>query len=222
MIIPALNEEQAIGTVLRSLPGFVDRVIVSDNSSTDRTPEIVTNEGAELVHEPHRGYGAACLRAIRELDDGTDIIVFMDGDFSDFPEETSLLLDPIVFGESEVVIGSRMLRPESRRALTSVARFGNWLSTSLIGLFWGYRFTDLGPFRAVSFAALKKMELSDRDFGWTVELQIKAAKLGLNAIEVPVSYRPRIGQSKISGTIAGSIRAGSKILYLIFRELVRR
>ncbi|UCE24512.1 MAG: glycosyltransferase family 2 protein [Candidatus Zixiibacteriota bacterium] len=222
VIIPALNEEQSISRVLQALPSYLDRVIVADNGSTDSTASLARQAGAEVISEPQRGYGAACLRAIAELDEATDIIVFLDGDYSDYPEETILLIDQIVFGGHEVVIGSRMIKDDARRHLTPAARFGNWLSTWLIRLFWRYRFTDLGPFRAVTYQALQRLNMQDRDFGWTVELQIKAAKLGLDATEVAVSYRPRIGRSKISGTVTGSVKAGLKILYLIFRELGRR
>ena len=222
VIIPALNEESSIGTVLADLPGYVDQVIVADNGSSDRTAEKAREAGAHVVYEPERGYGAACLRALTELDSSTDIVVFLDADYSDYPSEMMLLLDPITRQNYEIVIGSRMATGESRSALTPVARFGNWLSTGLIRLFWGYRFTDLGPFRAADFEAFRRLDMRDRNFGWTVELQIKAAKLGLRATEVPVSYRKRIGQSKISGTISGSVKAGAKILYLIFRELIRK
>lgn len=222
VIIPVLNEEQALGQVLGSIPNFVDRIIVCDNGSTDGSVKIAEENGAEVVHERNRGYGAACLKGISQLSDSTDIIVFLDGDYSDYPEEMNRLLDPIVNDGYEAVIGSRMIETDSRTSLAPIARFGNWLSTSLIRLFWGYCFTDLGPFRAITFSSYKKLEMADKDFGWTVELQIKAAKLKLKTTEVGVSYRERIGQSKISGTISGSFKAGCKILYLIFRELVRR
>lgn len=222
VIIPALNEEASLGRVLADIPEYVDRVVVGDNGSTDRTAEIARAGGAEVVHEPERGYGAACLRAIAELDGRTDIIVFLDGDYSDFPQQMNRLLDPMVSDGCEVVIGSRMQKADSRRILTPVARFGNWLSTSLIRLFWGCRFTDLGPFRAVTREAYQKLNMSDRNFGWTVELQIKAARMHMNVREVPVSYRARIGRSKVSGTVRGSVAAGVKILWLIFRELAYR
>jgi glycosyltransferase involved in cell wall biosynthesis len=222
VVIPALNEEAAISKVLADLPGYVDRVVVADNGSSDKTAERAREAGAQVVYESERGYGAACLRALSELDSDTDIVVFLDADYSDHPSEMMLLLDPITRQKYEVVIGSRMTSDESRAALTTVARFGNWLSTRLIRMFWGYRFTDLGPFRAADFAVFRRLDMRDRNFGWTVELQIKAAKLGLRATEVPVSYRKRIGESKISGTISGSVKAGAKILYLIFRELIRK
>jgi glycosyltransferase involved in cell wall biosynthesis len=219
VIIPVLNEEESIGKVIAEIPDFVDRIVVCDNGSIDNTPNQIKQSKAELVFENERGYGAACLKALLILDERTDIIVFIDGDYSDYPEEMNLLLDPIIDDNYEVVIGSRMIKPEAKKILTPVARFGNWLSTFLIKIFWGYRFTDLGPFRAIKYDSFKKLKMVDRNFGWTVELQIKAAKMKMNAIEVPVSYRARLGKSKISGTLVGSCKAGSKILYLIFREL---
>lgn len=221
-IIPALNEEEAITLVIADLPDYIDQVIVADNGSSDKTAKRAKLAGATVVHENRRGYGAACLRGIEELDEKTDIILFIDGDYSDFPEESNLLLDPIISGEAEMVIGSRMIRAESRDSLTPVAAFGNKLSTNLIRLFWGCQFSDLGPFRAITKIAYQRLGMSDRDFGWTVEMQIRAAKLKIPSTEVAVSYRKRIGQSKISGTVIGSVRAGSKILYIIGRELFRK
>lgn len=221
-IIPALNEEEAITRVIADLPDYIDLVIVADNGSSDSTAQRAKLAGATVVHENRRGYGAACLRGIEELDEKTDIILFIDGDYSDFPEESNLLLDPIISGEAEMVIGSRMIRAESRDSLTPVAAFGNRLSTNLIRLFWGCQFSDLGPFRAITKIAYQRLGMSDRDFGWTVEMQIRAAKLKIPSTEVAVSYRKRIGQSKISGTVIGSVRAGSKILYIIGRELLRK
>ncbi|MFQ5499885.1 MAG: glycosyltransferase family 2 protein [Candidatus Zixiibacteriota bacterium] len=218
-IIPALNEEEAIGKVLAELPGEIDRVIVCDNGSTDGTAQVASSHGADVVLEQERGYGAACLRAMAELNDSTDIVLFLDADYSDRPAEAVLLLDRLIGDDLDLVIGSRMQRAASRRALTPVARFGNWLSTRLIRSFWGYTFTDLGPFRAVTRLALERAQMRDRNFGWTVELQIRSAKLKMKTAEVPVSYRQRIGTSKISGTVMGSFKAGTKILYLIFREL---
>jgi len=222
VIIPALNEESSVGKVVAEIPDYVDRTIVCDNGSTDKTADMAKSAGAEVVFEPKRGYGAACLRAIEQLNNSTDIIVFMDADYSDYPEEMPLLLNPITDDNHEVVIGSRMLKAESRKILTPVSRFGNWLSTSLIRLFWGYHFTDLGPFRAITFPAYQRLNMSDQNYGWTVELQVKAARQQMKATEVPVSYRSRIGSSKISGTIMGSVKAGITILYFIFRELLSR
>ncbi len=216
--MPALNEEQSIGQTLSAMPGYVDFIVVGDNGSSDRTAEIAREHGAVVVRENERGYGAACLRALQELPGNADVVVFIDADFSDYPEEMIFLLDPIVLETADIVIGSRMLKAESRVALTPVARFGNWLSTSLIRAFWHYKFTDLGPFRAARWSTFRSLNMEDRNFGWTVELQIKAARRHLRCREVAVSYRERIGVSKISGTISGSLKAGSKILYLILKE----
>lgn len=221
-IIPALNEELSIGKVLKDLPPYIDRVIVCDNGSGDNTAGVARSHGAEVVREAEKGYGAACLRAIKELDDSTDILLFIDADYSDFPAEADRLIEPIAKGDFDLVIGSRMLSPDSRRALPPVARFGNWLATTLIRLIWGENFTDLGPFRAVRYTSFRSLRMCDRNFGWTVELQIKAARAGLRATERAVSYRPRIGQSKVSGTFVGSFKAGTKILYLIAREFFRK
>ena len=219
-IIPALNEESSIGLVLAGLPSEIDKVIVCDNGSDDRTAAVARQGGAQVVTEPQRGYGAACLKAAQALDPKTDLILFLDADYSDHPEQALKLLEPLVNSESDMVIGSRMIWPESRAALPPVARFGNWLAASLMRRLWNTDFTDLGPFRAIRYQSYLALGMRDRDFGWTVEMQIRAAKIGLRSVEIPVSYRKRIGRSKISGTIMGSIRAGTKILYLIFREAV--
>ena len=216
VIIPALDEEEAIANVLRDIPAVVQQVIVVDNGSRDRTPEIARGLGALVVAEPQRGYGQACLTGIAQLDN-PDIVVFLDGDYSDYPEELTALVEPIIAAEADMVIGSRTLGKRERGALLPQARFGNWLSTWLIRLLFGVSFTDLGPFRALRYEALNRLAMRDRDFGWTVEMQVKAARLGLRSVEVPVSYRRRIGTSKITGTLSGTMRAGHKILWTIFR-----
>jgi glycosyltransferase involved in cell wall biosynthesis len=221
-IIPALNEAQSIGLVLADLPSFIDCVIVCDNGSSDRTVEIAKSAGAVVVHEAQKGYGAACLRAIEAVDDDTDILLFIDGDYSDYPAEAEQILQPIVDNRFDMVVGSRMLTRSEHHALPPAAAFGNWLTSNLIRLFWGVRFTDIGPFRAIRFGAYQSLGMADRNFGWTTEMQVKAVKLGLKCCEVPVSYRPRIGKSKISGTISGSVRAGIKFLWIILREVFRR
>jgi len=218
VIIPALNEERSVGRVISALPDTVDKVIVCDNGSTDATASVARNAGATVVTELERGYGAACLAAADAVSADTDILLYIDADFSDYPEESTLLLDPIIDERADLVIGSRTRTKESRAALTPLARFGNWLAPALIQLLWNVRYTDLGPFRAIRYSAYQRLNMRDRNFGWTVEMQIRAAHLGLRAAEVPVSYRPRIGVSKISGTISGSLKAGVKILYLIARE----
>ena len=216
VVIPALDEEQAIGKVLRDIPEGASQVVVVDNGSRDRTAEVARGLGAEVVAEPRRGYGQACLTGIAQLD-RPDIVVFLDGDYSDYPEEMSELVAPLLTGEADLVIGSRTLGQREKGALLPQARFGNWLSTLLIRLLFGVSFTDLGPFRALRFDALQRLAMQDRDFGWTVEMQVKAAQLGLRSVEVPVRYRRRIGTSKITGTLSGTLRAGHKILWTIFR-----
>ena len=215
VIIPALNEEQAISNVLAAIPAWVDDIVVADNGSTDRTAEVAKNHGARVVHEPRRGYGSACLWAMEALD-GPDVVVFLDGDYSDNPEEMALLVDPILSDEVDLVVGSRVLGQCASGALTPPQRFGNWLSCKLLRLFWGVKYTDLGPFRAIRYRSLQQLGMCDPDYGWTVEMQVKAAIQGLRAREVPVSYRSRIGKSKVSGTLRGVLGAGTKILYTIF------
>lgn len=222
VIIPALDEEAAIGRVLADLPrDRIERVIVVDNGSVDRTAEVARSHGAEVVAEPRRGYGSACLAGIARASDA-EVIAFVDADYSDHPEELTALLAPIENGTADLVIGSRMTLPESRRALLPQARFGNWLAALLLRWRYGALVTDLGPFRAIRADALRALEMRDRDFGWTVEMQARAFARGLRVVEVPVRYRPRIGQSKITGTILGSLRAGFKILFTIAREASSR
>ncbi len=219
-IIPALNEEQSIGQVLQGLPDWVDEVIVVDNGSTDRTAEIAVAHGARVVQEPVRGYGQACHTGVKAAQ-GAEILLFIDADYSDYPEEAGKLVKPIAEDEFDLVIGSRSRGTVARGALTLQQRFGNWLACRLIALFWDYRYTDLGPFRAVRSSVLHALQMQDRGYGWTTEMQIRAARDGYRILEVPVSYRPRIGQSKISGTARGVIGAGSKILLTIFRYVGR-
>ena len=220
IIIPAYNEESSIGLVLDALPQEkIHEIIVVDNCSTDATARVAQEHGARVVKEPRKGYGSACLKGIDELDD-PDIVVFIDGDFSDFPEEIVLLIGPIETGEKDFVLGSRMIFPKSQLALLPQARYGNRLAILLIKLFFKYEFTDLGPFRAIRYSSLMSLGMQDRDFGWTVEMQIKALRNGLRIHEVPVNYRKRVGISKITGTLSGTIRAGTKIIYTIFKYLL--
>ena len=220
IIIPAYNEESSIGLVLDALPQEkIHEIIVVDNGSTDATARVAQEHGARVVKEPKKGYGSACRKGIDELD-APDIVVFIDGDFSDFPEEIVLLNGPIEAGEKDFVLGSRMIFPKSQLALLPQARYGNRLAILLIKLFFKYEFTDLGPFRAIRYSSLISLGMQDRDFGWTVEMQIKAVRNGLRIHEVPVNYRKRIGISKITGTISGTIRAGTKIIYTIFKYLL--
>ena len=219
VIVPALNEEQSIACVLRDIPPeLVHFVVVVDNGSSDRTASLAQAEGALVLTEAHRGYGAACLSGIAALPDEVEIVVFLDADYSDYPEEMGKLVTPIRDNLADFVVGSRMVYLTSKAALTPQQRWGNWLATKLIRLLFGHRYSDLGPFRAIRRDALEVLRMSDRGYGWTVEMQIKAIRAGLRILEVPVQYRQRIGQSKISGTLRGSLRAGSKILYTVFRS----
>ncbi|MEQ1697477.1 MAG: glycosyltransferase family 2 protein [Hyphomicrobiaceae bacterium] len=217
VVIPALNEAEALPLVLRAIPRWVAHVVVADNGSSDGTADVARACGAMVVNEPVRGYGRACLTALAAMPP-VDVIVFLDGDASDVPGEMGLLLAPIAEGRAEMVIGSRTAGVRERGSLTPQQVFGNALACWLIRLLWGQRFSDLGPFRAVRWKALQRMAMADKDYGWTVEMQVRAAKLGLAVVEVPVSYRRRVGVSKVSGTIRGVIGAGTKILYVIGRE----
>ena len=218
-MIPALNEERALPYVLREIPRPpVRRVVVADNGSTDATAEVAVDNGAEVVHEPERGYGAACLRALAHLNsDPPDIVVFLDGDYSDHPDELPSLIRPILEGRADVVIGSRATGRRERGALSPQQRVGNAIASTALGLLYGVRYTDLGPFRAVRWETLEHLQMCDRNYGWTVEMQIKAARQRIPYCEVPVSYRRRIGVSKVSGTVRGSVYAGAKILWLLGR-----
>ncbi|KAA3662928.1 MAG: glycosyltransferase [Calditrichaeota bacterium] len=219
IIIPAFNEEASISKVLNDLPQqCISGVIVVDNGSTDSTAKKAAENGAIVVTEPRRGYGRACLTGIemaKSMD--PDIIVFLDGDYSDYPEQIEDVLQPIFEKKADLVIGSRTQGDAKKGALLPQARFGNWLASLLIKIFWGYTYTDLGPFRAITWEALISLKMQDTNFGWTVEMQIKALMRGLQVIEVPVSYRKRIGVSKVTGTLKGTFGAGYKILWTIFK-----
>ena len=215
--MPALNEELSIGRVIADIPlGLAATVIVVDNGSTDATVRVAQQAGALVVHEPRRGYGAACLAGISAAG-ACDIFVFLDGDYSDYPEQMPLLVEPIASGLADFVIGSRMAGGRNAGVIPAQARFGNRLACALMHCIHGFRYSDLGPFRAISAAALYALDMRDTNYGWTIEMQIKAVKRGLRIMEVPVNYRSRIGCSKISGTLWGSVRAGYKILYTIAR-----
>jgi glycosyltransferase involved in cell wall biosynthesis len=219
VIIPALNEEASIGKVIADIPDFVDEVIVVDNGSTDNTILKAKECGATVLTESEKGYGAACLKGIEYVKDTSDIIVFLDGDYSDFPSEMDIVVNPILQDEYDFVLGSRMTGNRAKGALLPQAVFGNKLASVLMKILWGCSFTDLGPFRAIKTRSLLQLQMKDHNYGWTVEMQIKAAKQKLKTIEVPVSYRKRIGESKVTGTIAGTIKASIKIVYVIFRSV---
>ena len=223
VIIPALNEEDAIAKVIGDIPtDIVEEIIVVDNGSSDNTMQVAATAGATVLSEQLRGYGAACLKGInyvKESAPDTEIIVFLDADYSDHPEELATVIEPILRDDIDMVIGSRALGEREKGSLTPVQAFGNWLSTKLLGLIYNARFTDLGPFRSIKFDKLLSLNMQDKNYGWTVEMQVKAAKKKLSFTEVPVKYRHRIGKSKVSGTIKGSILAGHKILYTIFKNI---
>ena len=225
VIIPAYNEEKSIANVLNDIPKeLVREVIVCNNASTDNTATIARNAGATVLDQPQKGYGSACLKGLEYISqkapaEQPEIIVFIDGDYSDYPEELKDLVKPIIHDEMDMVIGSRALGDMERGAMQPQQIFGNWLATNLIRYLYKYEFTDLGPFRAIRYDKLVKLQMCDPDFGWTVEMQVKAAKYKLRCTEIPVRYRRRIGVSKVSGTIRGTILAGHKILWTIFKLL---
>jgi glycosyltransferase involved in cell wall biosynthesis len=226
VIIPAFNEEKSIGLVIDALPkDWIDKIIVCNNASTDNTFAVAEKKGAIVVEELRKGYGSACLRAMHfiqmlPMDQQPDIVVFLDADFSDYPEDLPALVLPIMEQNYDMVIGSRVSGAKlPKGAMTPQQVFGNWLATTLIRWIYGYRFTDLGPFRAILWQALLDLNMEDTNFGWTVEMQVKAAKKKLHCLEIPVRYRPRIGVSKISGTVRGTILAGYKILWTIFKYI---
>lgn len=221
MIIPALNEAKSIGLVIEAIPTqLVRHVIVGDNGSTDNTAQIAFDKGAIVVHAQQKGYGTACLAGmayIQNLSIKPAIVVFLDGDFSDFPEQLPDIVRPIIEDQMDMVIGSRALGHKEGGSMTLPQKFGNWLATTLIRWIYGYHFTDLGPFRAIRWDALMSLKMKDPNFGWTAEMQVKAARKKLKTTEVPVDYRQRVGVSKVSGTIKGSFLAGYKILLVVFR-----
>jgi len=221
VIIPALNEQDAIGSVLADIPKeLVDEVVVVDNGSSDQTVTVAEKYGATVLMEARKGYGHACMKGIRYFEDKEPrphMIVFIDADYSDYPQEISQVVAPITEDNYDLVIGSRALGKRERGSMTFPQIFGNWLATLLIRIFFNHRFTDLGPFRAIKFEKLLTLDMQEYTYGWTVEMQLKAIKFGCT--EVPVSYRKRIGVSKVSGTVKGTVMAGYRILWTIFKAL---
>ncbi|MBA6153514.1 glycosyltransferase family 2 protein [Gelidibacter maritimus] len=220
VIIPAYNEADSIALVINDIPSIVDEVIVVNNNSTDKTAEVAQNAGATVLYQPQMGYGYACLKGmdyVSTLSKKPEIIVFMDGDYSDYPEELTQIIAPILDNDIDFVIGSRVKRLQEKGSMTPQQHFGNWLATFLMRILFGAKFTDLGPFRAIKYQKLLDLKMQDKTYGWTIEMQLKALKQNLTYIEVPVKYKKRIGVSKVSGTIKGTIFAGVKILGWIFK-----
>ncbi|MEE2771778.1 MAG: glycosyltransferase family 2 protein [Bacteroidota bacterium] len=220
VIIPAHNEADSIGHVINDIPGYVEEVIVVSNNSTDATEEVARKAGATVLSEAQKGYGYACLNGMAHIaaqNQKPDIIVFLDGDYSDFPQEMDLILKPILEENKDIVIGARVAEWREKGSMTFPQIFGNWLATSLMKVFFKSEFTDLGPFRAIKYEKLLQLQMEDKTYGWTVEMQLKALRQNLSYAEVPVHYRNRIGVSKVSGTVKGAIFAGIKILGWIFK-----
>ncbi len=220
VVIPAWNEEESIGLVLADVPAeLVRRVVVADNNSRDATADRARAAGAEVVAAPAQGYGSACLAALDHLrrTGPPDVVVFLDADYSDHPDEMPQLVGPILKGEADLVIGSRILGDAEPGALLPQAQWGNLFACFLMRLLYGHRYTDLGPFRAIGWSTLESLGMRDPDFGWTAEMQVKAVRRGLRILETPVSYRRRTGVSKITGTVSGTVRAGWKIVATILR-----
>ena len=225
VIIPAYNEAASIGLVIGDIPPMVREVIVVSNNSTDQTETVAKQAGATVLKESQRGYGYACLKGmqhISEKKDKPDIVVFLDGDYSDYPEQLTQLVAPIIEKDIDFVLGASVKRLREAGSMTFPQRFGNWLATNLMTLFFGAKFTDLGPFRAIKYTKLLALEMQDKTYGWTVEMQLKALKKKYSYIEVPMKYRNRIGTSKVSGTVKGAIFAGIKILSWIFKYTFKK
>lgn len=224
LIIPAYNEADSIGHVLAEVPDVVSEVVVVDNHSTDQTAAVARAAGATVLHEPNRGYGYACLKGMNYLVEKSNpphILVFMDGDYSDYPEELPKVVAPILEGRADLVIGARHKSLREPGSMTPQQVFGNWLATTLMRLLYGARFTDLGPFRAIRTERLLELGMQDKTYGWTVEMQLKTLRHKLAYCEVPVRYKKRIGVSKVSGTVKGTIFAGVKILGWIFKHSIK-
>lgn len=220
VIIPAFNEEASIGKVIQEIPSFVSEIIVVSNNSTDKTEVVALAAGATVLREERKGYGYACLKGldyIAEQPEKPEIVVFLDGDYSDYPEEMGKIVAPIIEDDIDLVIGARVKKWREKGSMTFPQVFGNRLATSLMSLFFGAKYTDLGPFRAIKYGQLLALEMRDKTYGWTVEMQLKALRKNLTYVEVPVHYKNRIGVSKVSGTVKGAVFAGVKILGWIFK-----
>ena len=220
VIIPAYNEADSIAHVINDIPKIVDEVIVVSNNSTDDTEQNAKDAGATVLKETQKGYGYACLKGmdyVSKQEIKPDIIVFLDGDYSDYPEELTKIIQPIIERDIDFVIGARVKRLREKGSMTMPQIFGNWLATSLMRIMFNSTFTDLGPFRAIKYEKLLALNMEDKTYGWTVEMQLKALRQKLSYVEIPLNYRNRIGISKVSGTVKGAIFAGVKILTWIFK-----
>jgi glycosyltransferase involved in cell wall biosynthesis len=225
VIIPAYNEENAIANVINEIPDGVLEIIVVSNNSTDKTIEIAKNAGATVLSENQKGYGFACLKAMEYIacrNEKPEIVVFLDGDYSDYPEELTQLVAPIIYQNIDFVIGARIKKLQKKGSMTPQQVFGNWLATFLMKLFFNAKFSDLGPFRAIKYNQLLKLEMEDKTYGWTVEMQLKVLKQKMTYIEIPVRYKTRIGVSKVSGTVKGTIMAGVKIIGWILKYSLKK
>jgi glycosyltransferase involved in cell wall biosynthesis len=220
VIIPAYNEERAIGHVIKDIPSSVSEVIVISNNSTDNTIQVAKNAGATVLSENRKGYGYACLKGleyIAQLETKPDIVVFLDGDYSDYPQDLTQIIAPILDDNIDFVVGARVAHLREKHSMTPQQVFGNWLATTLMKSFFNATFTDLGPFRAIKYEKLVALNMEDKTYGWTVEMQLKVLKQKMTYVEIPVRYKNRIGISKVSGTVKGSVMAGIKIIGWIFK-----
>ena len=225
VIIPAFNEEKSIAKVITEIPDFVEEIVVVNNNSTDQTVQVATKAGASVLTEKSKGYGYACLKGIDYLsqkDKTPDILVFLDGDFSDFPQELTKVIQPIIDGRVDFVVGARVKELRASGSLTPQQVFGNWLACFLMKILYQSSFTDLGPFRAIRWETLENLKMSDKTYGWTIEMQLKVLRQKISYQEVPVSYKKRIGVSKVSGTVKGTIFAGMKIIGWIFKHYLSK
>ena len=225
VIIPAYNEEKAIAKVIAEIPSNVDEIIVVSNNSTDKTEQVAKNAGATVLSEHRKGYGFACLKGmeyISKLEEKPDIIVFLDGDYSDYPNELTKLIEPIVNQNIDFAIGARVANLREKGSMTPQQVFGNWLATFLMKVFFGAKFTDLGPFRAIKYEKLLQLKMEDKTYGWTVEMQLKVLKQKMTYVEIPVRYKIRIGVSKVSGTVKGTVMAGVKIIGWIVKYTFKK